>query len=59
MTLYPAAQKRAQIELDSVTGGERMPTYSDRNSLPFLGAILKETFRWIPVLPLGQHSSSA
>lgn len=51
MTLHPEAQKRAQAELDTVVG-DRLPTFSDKDDLPFVTAIMKEVFRWIPVLPL-------
>ena len=46
-------QSRAQAELDSVTGTERLPTFEDRSRLPFLDALCKETQRWRPVTPLG------
>ncbi|KAI0066963.1 cytochrome P450 [Artomyces pyxidatus] len=53
MTLYPEAQKRAQIELDRVLGaGERLPTFADKDDLPYVAALVKEVLRWIPVLPL-------
>ncbi|THU84659.1 cytochrome P450 [Dendrothele bispora CBS 962.96] len=52
MTLHPEVQKRAQMEIDSVTGGLRLPTFDDRANLPYLNAVLKETPRWQPVLPL-------
>ncbi|KAI0295335.1 cytochrome P450 [Multifurca ochricompacta] len=53
MTLYPEAQRKAQAEIDSVTGGSRLPDFSDRDALPYVGAILKEILRWHPVGPLG------
>jgi hypothetical protein len=53
MVLYPDAQKRAQAEIDSVIGRDRLPTFEDRASLPYVDAIERETFRWNPVLPLG------
>jgi cytochrome P450 len=53
MVLYPDAQKRAQAEIDSVIGRDRLPTFEDRASLPYVDAIVRETFRWNPVLPLG------
>jgi cytochrome P450 len=51
MTLHPEAQKRAQAELDTVLG-DRLPTFADKDDLPYVTAIMKEVFRWIPVLPL-------
>ncbi|KAH7929012.1 cytochrome P450 [Leucogyrophana mollusca] len=53
MMNYPEVQKRAQAEIDSVVGKDRLPTFEDRPSLPFVEAVLRETQRWRPVLPLG------
>jgi hypothetical protein len=53
MVLYPEVQKRAQAEIDSVIGRDRLPTFDDRASLPYVESILRETFRWHPILPLG------
>ena len=51
MTLHPEIQKRAQAELDAVLG-DRLPTFADKDDLPFVTAVMKEVLRWIPVLPL-------
>jgi cytochrome P450 len=51
--LHPDIQKRAQEELDAVTGRERLPTFDDRPRLPFVDAVCKEVMRWRPVIPLG------
>jgi cytochrome P450 len=51
--LYPDIQKRAQEELDAVTGRERLPTFEDQPRLPFVDAVCKEVMRWRPVAPLG------
>lgn len=53
MVLCPDVQKRAQAEIDSVIGRDRLPTFEDRASLPYIDAIVRETFRWQPVVPLG------
>ncbi|OCH88434.1 cytochrome P450 [Obba rivulosa] len=53
MVFHPEAQKRAQEELLRVVGSNRLPDFSDRESLPYVVAIMKECSRWIPVLPLG------
>ena len=53
MTLYPEVQKKAQAEIDSVIGTDRLPTYTDRESLPYIEALVKEVFRWHVTLPLG------
>ncbi len=51
MTLHPEAQKRAQTELDAILD-DRLPTFADKDSLPYVTAVMKEVLRWIPVLPL-------
>ena len=53
MALYPAVQKKAQEELDAVVGSERLPGLSDRPSLPYVNALIKELFRWHPVSIIG------
>ena len=53
MVLYPDVLKKAQEEIDSVVGRDRMPTFEDQSSLPYLDALLKETFRWRVGVPLG------
>ncbi|KAG1785858.1 cytochrome P450, partial [Suillus plorans] len=60
MVLYPEVQKRAQAEIDSVVGKERLPTFEDRASLPYIEAVMRETWRWQPVAPLGvPHAASS
>lgn len=54
MALNPDVQRRAQTEIDSVIGNERMPAISDRVNLPFVSAVIKETMRWHPILPLSE-----
>lgn len=52
MTLFPEAQKKAQEEIDRVVGPDRLPVLSDRPLLPYVEALVKEAFRWHPVVPL-------
>lgn len=54
MVLHPKVQNKAQQEIDTVVGSERLPDYSDRDSLPYVDAIVNETLRWHPVVPLGE-----
>ena len=56
MTLYPAVQKKAQEELDSVVGTDRLPELADKEDLPYVDALVKEVLRWNPVAPLGMLS---
>lgn len=51
MTLYPDVQKKAQAEIDAVVGPDRLPSFSDRASLPYIEALAKEILRWNAVLP--------
>lgn len=52
MTLFPEAQKKAHYEIDEVIGRDRLPTLSDRQSLPYVNALVKEVLRWHPVGPM-------
>ncbi|KAJ2994252.1 hypothetical protein NUW54_g7584 [Trametes sanguinea] len=45
---------------DAVIGPNRLPTFEDRDSLPYITAIAKEAMRWQSVVPLGiPHRSLA
>ncbi|CAE6477386.1 unnamed protein product [Rhizoctonia solani] len=52
MLLFPEKQRKAQQELDTILGPGRMPEFQDRDSLPYIGALVMEVLRWHPVLPL-------
>ncbi|KAI4616762.1 hypothetical protein J4E83_006342 [Alternaria metachromatica] len=52
MTVFPEVQKKAQEELDRVIGGGRLPVSKDKESLPYIEAIMKETHRWHLVAPM-------
>ncbi|EMD33342.1 hypothetical protein CERSUDRAFT_117962 [Gelatoporia subvermispora B] len=59
MMHYPEVQEKAYAELMDVIGPGRFPQFSDRESLPYIDAIMKESLRWQPVLPLGiGHSTT-
>ncbi|KAH9970773.1 cytochrome P450 [Russula compacta] len=59
MVLHPDIARKAQQELDAITGRDRLPTFEDRPRLPFVDAICKEVLRWQPVTPLGiPHATS-
>ena len=53
MLLHPEVQRRAQEQIDTVVGRERMPTTEDKSDLPYIQALVKELFRWLPDDPLG------
>ncbi|OJT06167.1 O-methylsterigmatocystin oxidoreductase [Trametes pubescens] len=53
MVKYPAAMRKAQAEIDGLTGGRRLPTPDDRPALPYVEAVLRECLRWTAPVPLG------
>lgn len=53
MALFPEVQKKAQAELDAVVGPNRLPDFNDIDNLPYLQAVIMETWRWMPVAPVG------
>ncbi|KAG2350438.1 p450-domain-containing protein [Suillus weaverae] len=53
MVLNPEVQAKAQAEIDRVVGKDRLPDFDDRPASPYLEAVLRETLRWHPVIPLG------
>ena len=58
MIARPEIQKRAQDQLDLVVGRFRPPTFADAPNLPYIQALVKETLRWRPALPLIAHSTT-
>ena len=75
MMLHPDVQRKAHEELDRVVGSDRLPEFSDRENLPYLAAVYRESARyattslaiacvhelnrWRPVGPLGQLNCGA
>ena len=51
---YPDVQRKAQDEIDAVVGTDRLPTFSDRPSLPYIEAVYLEVLRWSVPVPLGE-----
>lgn len=45
MVRHPEVYRKAQEELDRVVGSERLPDFDDRDSLPYLNAVIKEVYR--------------
>jgi Cytochrome P450 len=52
MVMHPDIQNKAQCEIDEVIGLERFPEISDRPNVHYVNALIKETMRWHPALPL-------
>ncbi|KAF9509880.1 hypothetical protein BS47DRAFT_1487742 [Hydnum rufescens UP504] len=46
MILNPRVQLKAQNELDSIIGFDRLPTFEDRPSLPYIERVMQETLRY-------------
>lgn len=52
MAKYPEVQRRAQEELDIHVGPKRLPEFGDYENLVYIQAIVLETLRWRPSVPL-------
>ncbi|KAJ6538157.1 cytochrome P450, partial [Mycena sp. CBHHK59/15] len=46
MVLYPDVQAKAQSEIDAVVGNDRLPSFSDREHLPYVTVLVLEVMRW-------------
>ena len=55
MTLYPEIQAKGHDEVSSLLGTKRLPKVTDRDSLPYVNALVKEVLRWNPAVPLGPY----
>ncbi|CAG9996855.1 unnamed protein product [Clonostachys byssicola] len=53
MILYPKVLQKAHEEIERVVGPDRLPSFDDRTNLPYVDGIVKEMYRWQPVVPLG------
>ncbi|KAJ7146860.1 cytochrome P450, partial [Mycena epipterygia] len=52
MLANPDAQKKAQMEIDTVIGHGQLPDFNSEQSLPYVSALVKEVLRWRPVTPI-------
>ncbi|KAI0812768.1 cytochrome P450 [Irpex lacteus] len=48
----PAILQKAHAELDAVIGRGRVPCYEDKEKLPYIQTMARETLRWRPPAPL-------
>ncbi|KAJ3840534.1 cytochrome P450 [Lentinula raphanica] len=52
-------QKRAHEEILATIGEHQLPCLADQSSMPFLQAVIQETHRFHPPVPLATHSTYA
>jgi len=52
MSEHPEAMAKAQKEIDSVVGLDRLPTFADRKNLPYVEALFNECIRYGVAVPL-------
>ena len=57
MALNNNALTLAQEELDRVVGENRLPSFQDRENLPYVNALIKEVLRWESIAPLGKWNA--
>ncbi|KAG6826514.1 hypothetical protein H0H92_015526 [Tricholoma furcatifolium] len=50
---YPQWIAVAQKEIDTIVGADRLPSFKDRSSLPYIDAVVRETLRWRPSVRFG------
>ncbi|KAI4491407.1 hypothetical protein M0804_002799 [Polistes exclamans] len=53
MMHFPNVAKKVRNEIHEVVGSGRIPTWGDRNRLPYTEATLRETMRYETITPLG------
>jgi hypothetical protein len=46
MTRFPDKQAKVQHEIDTFVGSSRLPSFSDRDSLPYFEALYQEVLRY-------------
>ena len=51
MVQNPEIYAKAQKELEEVIGYDRLPDFNDRESLPYLNRIIKESYRYDLIVP--------
>lgn len=53
MLHFPEICARAQAEIDALVGRDRLPSFDDKDYLPYTRAIILEVQRWRPLSPIG------
>ena len=54
MLISPDVQTRAQAKIDMVLGKGQLPTFDDKDSLPYVTALVIEVFRCAISSPIGK-----
>lgn len=54
MASFPSVQEKVHAEIDRVVGSRRPPAFDDQAGMPYLHAVILETLRWNPVVPMGE-----
>ncbi|KAF5369133.1 hypothetical protein D9757_011080 [Collybiopsis confluens] len=57
-TLHPDTQVKARAEIDRIIGRDRLPTFDDRQHLPYVESVYREVMRLYPPVPLGVNHVS-
>ncbi|KAH8823697.1 cytochrome P450 [Flagelloscypha sp. PMI_526] len=52
MLVFPHVQQTIHAEFDDVLGPDRLPTFEDKDKLPYFRAFWKELLRWTCIAPL-------
>ncbi|KAG8743731.1 hypothetical protein FRC10_011513 [Ceratobasidium sp. 414] len=55
-TLHPEIAGKAQLEIDTVTGWDRLPNLEDMSHMPYLNALLQEVMRTYPCVSLDRFT---
>lgn len=56
MMLYKDVQKKAQAEIETVSGAGHLPSILDVDRYPYIMATMLELLRWQVPAPLGKYS---
>lgn len=56
MAKCPDIQRKAQAEIDSVIGHDRLANMDDRENLPYVNRLIVEVLRFNPIAPIVPHS---
>lgn len=51
MLRHPEVFTKAQNEVDNVIGNDRLPDFGDKESLPYLNALISELYRLVGLMP--------